>query len=455
MAQAGIGNLAGGMGKFTELRQRLLFVVGALIVYRIGCYVPVPGVNPDAMLAMMQQQGGGIVDMFNMFSGGALHRFSIFALNVMPYISASIVMQLAVHIFPALKAMQKEGESGRRKITQYSRIGAVLLAVVQGGSIALALQGQVSPSGAPVVYAPGMGFVLTAVVALTAGTMFLMWVGEQVTERGIGNGVSLIIFAGIVAGLPGAIIHTFDAYRDGNIQFIQLLLIAIVVLAFTFFVVFVERGQRRITVNYARRQGGRNAYMNQTSFLPLKLNMAGVIPAIFASSLLAFPATLAMWSGQAANQSSFGQVLQKVANALGPGEPLHMIVFAALITGFAFFYTALVFNSQETADNLKKSGALIPGIRPGKATADYIDGVLTRLTAAGSAYLVIVCLLPELMRTQLNASFYFGGTSLLIVVVVVMDFIAQVQAHLMSHQYESLLKKANLRGGNRGGFARG
>lgn len=455
MAQAGIGNLAGGMGKFTELRQRLLFVVGALIVYRIGCYVPVPGVNPDAMLAMMQQQGGGIVDMFNMFSGGALHRFSIFALNVMPYISASIVMQLAVHIFPALKAMQKEGESGRRKITQYSRIGAVLLAVVQGGSIALALQGQVSPSGAPVVYAPGMGFVLTAVVALTAGTMFLMWVGEQVTERGIGNGVSLIIFAGIVAGLPGAIIHTFDAYRDGNIQFIQLLLIAIVVLAFTFFVVFVERGQRRITVNYARRQGGRNAYMNQTSFLPLKLNMAGVIPAIFASSLLAFPATLAMWSGQAANQSSFGQVLQKVANALGPGEPLHMIVFAALITGFAFFYTALVFNSQETADNLKKSGALIPGIRPGKATADYIDGVLTRLAAAGSAYLVIVCLLPELMRTQLNASFYFGGTSLLIVVVVVMDFIAQVQAHLMSHQYESLLKKANLKGGNRGGFARG
>lgn len=455
MAQAGIGNLAGGMGKFTELRQRLLFVVGALIVYRIGCYVPVPGVNPDAMLAMMQQQGGGIVDMFNMFSGGALHRFSIFALNVMPYISASIVMQLAVHIFPALKAMQKEGESGRRKITQYSRIGAVLLAVVQGGSIALALQGQVSPSGAPVVYAPGMGFVLTAVVALTAGTMFLMWVGEQVTERGIGNGVSLIIFAGIVAGLPGAVIHTFDAYRDGNIQFIQLLLIAIVVLAFTFFVVFVERGQRRITVNYARRQGGRNAYMNQTSFLPLKLNMAGVIPAIFASSLLAFPATLAIWSGQAANQSSFGQVLQKVANALGPGEPLHMIVFAALITGFAFFYTALVFNSQETADNLKKSGALIPGIRPGKATADYIDGVLTRLTAAGSAYLVIVCLLPELMRTQLNASFYFGGTSLLIVVVVVMDFIAQVQAHLMSHQYESLLKKANLKGGNRGGFARG
>ena len=451
MAQAGIGNLAGGMGKFTELRQRLLFVVGALIVYRIGCYVPVPGVNPDAMLAMMQQQGGGIVDMFNMFSGGALHRFSIFALNVMPYISASIVMQLAVHIFPALKAMQKEGESGRRKITQYSRIGAVLLAVVQGGSIALALQGQVSPSGAPVVYAPGMGFVLTAVVALTAGTMFLMWVGEQVTERGIGNGVSLIIFAGIVAGLPGAIIHTFDAYRDGNIQFIQLLLIAIVVLAFTFFVVFVERGQRRITVNYARRQGGRNAYMNQTSFLPLKLNMAGVIPAIFASSIIMFPATATTWFGQAGS----AQWLQRVSQALSPGEPLHILLYAGLIAGFAFFYTALVFNSQETADNLKKSGALIPGIRPGKATADYIDGVLTRLTAAGAAYLVIVCLLPEFMRTELNATFYFGGTSLQIVVVVVMDFIAQIQAHLMSHQYESLLKKANLKGGSRGGLARG
>ncbi|ADV28149.1 preprotein translocase, SecY subunit [Pseudoxanthomonas suwonensis 11-1] len=446
MAQAGIGNLGSGLGKFTELRQRLLFVLGALVVYRIGCFVPVPGVNPDAMLAMMQAQGGGIVDMFNMFSGGALHRFSVFALNVMPYISASIVMQLAVHIFPTLKAMQKEGESGRRKITQYSRIGAVGLAIVQGGSIALALQGQTAPGGMPVVYAPGMGFVLTAVVSLTAGTIFLMWLGEQVTERGIGNGVSLIIFAGIVAGLPGAVIQTFQAYRDDQLNFLTLLIIAAVVAGFTWFVVFVERGQRRITVNYARRQGGRSAYMNQTSFLPLKLNMAGVIPAIFASSILAFPATLSMWSGQATSATW----LQRVANALGPGEPLHMIALAALIAGFAFFYTALVFNSQETADNLKKSGALIPGIRPGKATAEYIDGVLTRLTAAGAAYLVIVCLLPELMRTQLGTSFYFGGTSLLIVVVVVMDFIAQVQAHLMSHQYESLLKKANLKGGSRG-----
>ena len=452
MAQGNAAGALAGAGKFTELRQRLLFVLGALIVYRIGCFIPVPGVNPDAMLAMMQAQGGGIVDMFNMFSGGALHRFSIFALNVMPYISASIVMQLAVHIFPALKSLQKEGESGRRKITQYSRVGAVLLAVVQGGSIAMALQNQVAPGGVPVVYTPGMGFVLTAVVSLTAGTIFLMWLGEQVTERGIGNGVSLIIFAGIVAGLPSAVIQTVEAFRNGSMNFLSLLLIVVVVLAFTWFVVFVERGQRRITVNYARRQGGRNAYMNQTSFLPLKLNMSGVIPAIFASSILAFPATLSMWSGQATSVTW----LQRVSNALAPGEPLHMIVFAALITGFAFFYTALVFNSQETADNLKKSGALIPGIHPGKATADYIDGVLTRLTAAGAAYLVIVCLLPEVMRTQLQTSFYFGGTSLLIVVVVVMDFIAQIQAHLMSHQYESLLKKANLKGGSRGGgLARG
>ena len=446
MAQGNAAGALAGAGKFTELRQRLLFVLGALIVYRIGCFIPVPGVNPDAMLAMMQAQGGGIVDMFNMFSGGALHRFSIFALNVMPYISASIVMQLGVHIFPSLKALQKEGESGRRKITQYSRIGAVLLAVVQGGSIATALQNQVAPGGMPVVYAPGMGFVLTAVVALTAGTIFLMWLGEQVTERGIGNGVSLIIFAGIVAGLPGAVIQTVGAFRDGTLSFISLLVIAVVVLGFTFLVVFVERGQRRITVNYARRQGGRNAYMNQTSFLPLKLNMAGVIPPIFASSILAFPATLAMWSGENSGATTW---LQRISNALAPGEPLHMIVFAAMIIGFAFFYTALVFNSQETAENLKKSGALIPGIRPGKATADYVDGVLTRLTAIGSLYLVAVCLLPEVMRTQLGTSFYFGGTSLLIVVVVVMDFIAQIQAHLMSHQYESLLKKANLKGGAR------
>jgi preprotein translocase subunit SecY len=434
-----------GAGRFTELRQRLLFVLGALLVYRIGCYIPVPGVNPEAMLQLMQSQEGTIVDMFNMFSGGALARFSLFALNVVPYISASIVMQLMVQILPSLKAIQKEGESGRRKITQWSRLGAIPLALFQSAGIAIALQTSGATNGIPVVYAPGPGFVLTAVVALTAGTMFLMWLGEQVTERGVGNGVSLIIFAGIVAGLPGAVLGTLESVRNGQMTSLKVMAIALLVLLFTWFVVFMESGQRRITVNYARRQGGRSAYMNQSSFLPLKLNMSGVIPPIFASSIIMFPATASTWFGQA----GAGNWLQRAAQALGPGEPLHMILYASLIIGFTFFYTALVFNSQETADNLKKSGALIPGIRPGKATADYIDAVLTRLTAAGAAYLVLVCLLPEFMRTELGASFYFGGTSLLIVVVVVMDFIAQIQAHLMSHQYDSLLKKANLKG--RGG----
>ncbi len=440
---------AGGLGKFTELRQRLLFVLGALVVYRIGCFIPVPGVNPDAMLELMKSQEGTIVDMFNMFSGGALERFSLFALNVVPYISASIIVQLLVQIMPSLKAIQKEGESGRRRITQWSRIGAIPLAVFQAAGIATALQASGANNGIPVVYSPGMGFILTAVVSLTAGTMFLMWLGEQVTERGIGNGVSLIIFAGIVAGLPGAVLTTLESVRNGDMNPIVVLLIAIIVLVFTFFVVFVERGQRRITVNYARRQGGRNAYMNQTSFLPLKLNMSGVIPAIFASSIIMFPATASQWFSATGNTSW----LQKLSQALSPGEPLYAILFASLIIGFAFFYTALVFNSQETAENLKKSGALIPGIRPGKATAEYIDSVLTRLTACGAIYLVIVCLLPTFMQTELKTSFYFGGTSLLIVVVVVMDFIAQVQAHLMSHQYESLLKKANLKG-SRGGLPR-
>ena len=434
-----------GAGKFTELRQRLLFVLGALIVYRVGCFIPVPGVNPDAMLQLMERQEGTIVDMFNMFSGGALERFSLFALNVIPYISASIVMQLLVQIVPSLKAIQKEGESGRRRVTQWSRIGAIPLAIFQSAGIAIALQSQGAGTGIPVVYAPGLGFVLTAIVALTAGTMFLVWLGEQVTERGIGNGVSLIIFAGIVAGLPSAVIGTVEAARNGDMSPIAVIVVAVLVLAVTYFVVFVERGQRRITVNYARRQGGRNAYMNQTSFLPLKLNMSGVIPAIFASSIIMFPATATTWFGQAGS----AQWLQRVAQALSPGQPLYILLYAGLIVGFAFFYTALVFNSQETADNLKKSGALVPGIRPGKATAEYIDAVLTRLTAAGAAYLVLVCLLPEFMRSELNVSFYFGGTSLLIVVVVVMDFIAQIQAHLMSHQYESLLKKANLKGGAR------
>jgi len=436
-----------GAGKFTELRQRLLFVLGALIVYRIGCFIPVPGVNPEAMLQLMEAQQGTIVDMFNMFSGGALSRFSLFALNVIPYISASIVVQLMTQILPSWKAMSKEGESGRRKITQYSRYGAVFLAVFQAAGIALALQGQGGSNGTPVVYNPGPGFVMTAVVSLTAGTMFLMWMGEQITERGIGNGISLIIFAGIVAGLPGAVINTLQQANSGDMQWITVFFILAIVLAFTWFVIFVERGQRRITVNYARRQGGRSAYMNQSSFLPLKLNMAGVIPPIFASSIIMFPATASSWFGQSGNAATTW--LQKASQMLSPGEPFYMILYASLIAGFAFFYTALVFNSQETADNLKKSGALIPGIRPGKATADYVDGVLTRLTAAGATYLVIVCLLPEVLRAELNTSFYFGGTSLLIVVVVVMDFIAQIQAHLMSHQYESLLKKANLKGGSR------
>jgi preprotein translocase subunit SecY len=444
-----MGGLGGGLGKFTELRQRLLFVLGALLVYRIGCFIPVPGVNPDAMLELMKTQEGTIVDMFNMFSGGALERFSLFALNVVPYISASIIVQLLVQIMPSLKAIQKEGEAGRRRITQWSRIGAIPLAVFQAAGIATALQASGANNGIPVVYSPGMGFILTAVVSLTAGTMFLMWLGEQVTERGIGNGVSLIIFAGIVAGLPGAVLTTLEQVRNGDMSSIAVLLIAVIVLVFTYFVVFVERGQRRITVNYARRQGGRNAYMNQTSFLPLKLNMAGVIPAIFASSIIMFPATASQWFSATGNTSW----LQKLSQALSPGEPLYAILFAALIVGFAFFYTALVFNSQETAENLKKSGALIPGIRPGKATAEYVDSVLTRLTACGAVYLVIVCLLPTFMQVELGTSFYFGGTSLLIVVVVVMDFIAQVQAHLTSHQYESLLKKANLKG-SRGGLPR-
>jgi len=440
------GALAGlmGAGKFTELRSRLLFVIGALIVYRIGCYIPVPGVNPEAMLQLMDSQKGTVVDMFNMFSGGALARFSLFALNVMPYISASIVMQLMVQILPSLKALQKEGESGRRKITQYSRVGSVFLAVFQAAGIAIALQGQGASGGVPVVYNPGLGFVVTAVVSLTAGTVFLMWLGEQVTERGIGNGVSLIIFAGIVAGLPGAVLNTLQQANSGDMQWITVFFILAIVLGVTWFVVFMESGQRRITVNYARRQGARGGYQNQSSFLPLKLNMSGVIPPIFASSIIMFPATASTWFGQSGSSATVW--LQKVSQMLSPGEPLHMILLAALIVGFAFFYTALVFNSQETADNLKKSGALIPGIRPGKATGEYIDGVLTRLTAAGSLYLVLVCLLPEVMRTEMGASFYFGGTSLLIVVVVVMDFIAQIQAHLMSHQYESLLKKANLKG---------
>jgi preprotein translocase subunit SecY len=448
-------SLFGQLGKFTELRQRLMFVVLALIVYRIGSYIPVPGVNPEVMLQLMESQKGTIVDMFNMFSGGALHRFSLLALNVVPYISSSIIVQLMGQMYEPWKALKKEGEAGRRKLTQYSRLGAIPLAIFQSFGIVSWLQAQ---PGA--VYSPGMGFMVTAVVSLTAGTMFLMWLGEQITERGIGNGVSLIIFAGIVAGLPSAMIGTLQQVSSGDISVFAIFVIIALVLGVTYFVVFMERGQRRITVNYARRQGGRQAYMNQSSHLPLKLNMSGVIPAIFASSLILFPATISTWMSTDAAQAEgwrgmLFRGLQSVAQALAPNEPLHMLLYGALILGFAFFYTALVFNSQETADNLKKSGALIPGIRPGKATADYIDGVLTRLTLIGGLYLVLVCLTPELMRAGFNVPFAFGGTSLLIVVVVVMDFTAQIQAHLVSHQYEGLMKKANLKSGSRGSFARG
>ena len=440
-----------GLGKLTELRQRLLFVVGALIVFRFGTFIPVPGVDPEAMIRLMDTQRGTIVDLFNMFSGGALERMSVFALNVVPYISASIIIQLMAQVMPSLQALRKEGESGRRKLTQYTRIGTVLLASFQAAGVAMALQSSGAGGGAPVVVNPGPGFVFSAIVGLTAGTMFLMWLGEQITERGVGNGISLLIFAGIVAGLPGAVASTLELARNGDLSPLKVMAVIVIVLAVTAFVVFMERGQRRITVNYARRQGGPRAYQNQSSHVPLKINMAGVIPAIFASSIIMFPATALSWMSTAGE----ARWLQELANRLAPGEALHDLLYAGLIVFFSFLYTALVFNSAETAENLKKSGALIPGIRPGRATADYVDGVITRLTGAGALYMVAVCLLPQFLQNSWKVPFYFGGTSLLIVVVVVMDFTAQVQAHLMSHQYESLLKKANLKGYGRGGTVRG
>ncbi|MHB8678421.1 MAG: preprotein translocase subunit SecY [Rudaea sp.] len=443
MATPSTNSLLGNLGKLTELKQRILFVIGALFVFRLGSFIPVPGVNSDAMTKLIQGQGGGLVDMFNMFSGGALARFSLFALGVVPYISASIIVQMFGSVIPSWAAMRKEGESGRRKLTQYTRFGTIGLAAFQAFGIATMLQHQPG-----VVYAPGPSFIFTAMVGLTAGTMFLMWVGEQITERGIGNGISLLIFAGIVAGLPGAVSRTLEMSQQGEISAMRVLVILMLVLVVTAFVVFMERGQRRITVNYARRQGGSRAYMNQSSHLPLKINMAGVIPPIFASSLILFPATASSWFSNGADI----RWLQQITAALSPGEPLYEILYGAMIIIFAFFYTALVFNSNETADNLKKSGALVPGIRPGRATAEYIDGVLTRLTGAGAIYLVAVCLVPTLLQQSWHVPFYFGGTSLLIVVVVVMDFTAQVQAHLVSHQYESLLKKANLKGYGRGGM---
>ncbi|MCB1875474.1 MAG: preprotein translocase subunit SecY [Chromatiales bacterium] len=439
----------GGLGKFTELRQRLLFVLGALFVYRVGTHIPVPGINPYAMAALFDQQRGTILDMFNMFSGGALERLSLFALGIMPYISASIIMQLMSVVIPSLEQLKKEGEAGRRKITQYTRYGTVLLATFQSVGVAMALQDQ-SAGGVSVVINPGPAFVFTAAVTLVTGTIFLMWLGEQVTERGIGNGISLIIFAGIVAGLPAALGGTLELARTGEMNALTVLFLLALAVAVTGFVAFVERGQRRITVNYAKRQQGRRMYAAQTSHLPLKLNMAGVIPPIFASSIILFPATMAGWFGNAEGM----RWLQDISAALSPGQPVYVLLYALAIVFFCFFYTALVFNAKETADNLKKSGAFIPGIRPGEQTARYIDTVMTRLTMAGAIYITAVCLLPEFLIVYWNVPFYFGGTSLLIIVVVVMDFMAQIQAHLMSHQYDSLLKKANLKSHGRAGQLR-
>jgi preprotein translocase subunit SecY len=432
----------GEMTRFAELRQRLFFLLGALVVYRIGTFIPAPGIDPVALARFFQEQQGTILDIFNMFSGGALQRLSIFALGVMPYISASIIIQMMAVVVPQLAAIKKEGESGRRKLTQYTRYGTVLLAAVQGASAAIAFQNQ------GVVIVPGPQFVFTATVTLVAGTMFLMWLGEQITERGLGNGISMIILSGIVAGLPAAIGGTLEIVRTGEMNPAFALILFGMVIAVTAFVVFVERGQRRIQVNYAKRQQGRRMYAGQSTHLPFKLNMSGVIPPIFASSLLLFPATIASWGGTAGGGFSW---LQNIAAAMSPGQPAHMILYGSLIIFFCFFYTALVFNSRETAENLKKSGAFIPGIRPGQQTGEYIDKVLTRLTVWGALYVTIVCLLPEILISKFSVPFYFGGTSLLIMVVVIMDFQAQVAAHLMSHQYEGLMKKANLRGYGRPG----
>ena len=441
---------AGGLGGLTELKQRILFVLGALLIFRLGAHIPVPGINAEALAALFAQTKGSIVDVFNMFSGGALSRLSLFALGVMPYISSSIIMQMMTSVIPSLEQLKKEGESGRRKITQYTRYGTVVLATFQALGISIALEGQ-QAGGQAVVLAAGLGFKITTVFTLVAGTMFLVWLGEQVTERGIGNGISLIIFAGIVAGLPSAIGGTMELARTGTFSPIGVLVLFVGALLVTGFVVFVERGQRRITVNYAQRQRGRKMYAGQSSHLPLKVNMAGVIPPIFASSIILFPASLGSWFGQADGM----RWLRDISTTLSPGQPLYVLLYAGLIIFFCFFYTAMVFNPKETADNLKKSGAFVPGIRPGDQTARYIDSVVTKLTLVGAAYITFVCLIPEFLIVKWNVPFYFGGTSLLIIVVVIMDFISQIQSHLMSRQYESLLKKANLSSGSGGlGFGR-
>ena len=428
-------------GKFGDLRRRLVFLVLALVVYRIGAHIPVPGIDPGQLEQLFKSQSGGILNLFNMFSGGALSRFTVFALGIMPYISASIIMQLMTYVVPTLEALKKEGESGRRKITQYTRYGTVLLAIFQSLGIAYALEG--SPG---LVLSPGFGFRMTAMVSLVAGTMFLMWLGEQITERGLGNGISIIIFAGIVAGLPSAIGGLFELVRTGAMSIIASLFIIALVVFVTFAVVFVERGQRKILVNYAKRQVGNKVYGGQSSHLPLKLNMSGVIPPIFASSIILLPATAVGWIATGSGEGWFTRFLKDSSALLQPGQPVYVMLYAAMIVFFCFFYTALVFNSRETADNLKKSGAFIPGIRPGDQTAKHIDRILARLTLAGAIYITLVCLLPEFLVLKYNVPFYFGGTSLLIIVVVTMDFWAQVQSYVMSQQYESLLKKANFKG---------
>ncbi len=426
-------------GGLSELRSRLLFVLLGIVIFRLGSYIPVPGINTAEIARFFHSQENTILGMFNMFSGGALSRVTIFALGVMPYISASIIFQLMTAVSPTLEELKKEGESGQRKITQYTRYATFFLALFQSIGIAkyLVSQGLVLPG------MPLLTFYISAAVSLTTGAMFLMWIGEQMTERGVGNGISMLIFSGIVAGLPSAISHTLEQTRNGNISLIVLLFIVVTVLAVTAFVIFMERAQRRITVNYAKRQQGRKMYAPQTSHLPLKINMAGVIPPIFASSIMLFPATIAQWFGSASGSMSW---LTDVGLALAPGQPLYIIVFAVAVIFFCFFYTALVFNPKDTADNLKKSGAFIPGIRPGEQTAKYIDGVMSRLTLIGSLYITAVCLLPMFLMQFWSVPFYFGGTSLLIVVVVIMDFMSQVQSHMMSTKYDSMLKKANLSG---------
>ncbi len=441
---ASTGLTLGSVGKLTELRERLLFLLGALVVYRICTHVPVPGINPVALAELFESQRGGILDMFNMFSGGALQRFSVCALGIMPYISASIIVQLMGFIYPPWEQLKKEGEQGRRKLTQYARVGTVILAAFQAFGVAVMLEAQ-HAGNLNLVVNPGIAFKITAVTSLVTGTMFLMWLGEQITERGIGNGISILIFAGIVAGLPQAVGSTLELARTGQLNFLLVVMILVLVLVVTGLVIFIERGQRRITVNYAKRQVGNRVYAGQASHLPLKINMSGVIPPIFASSLILFPSTLGSWFGSTEGMGW----LATLSNSLSPGQPLYILLYALAIVFFCFFYTAIVFNPKETAENLKKSGAFVPGIRPGEHTAKYIDGVMSRLTLVGAIYITLVCLLPEIMIWKLSVPFYFGGTSLLIIVVVVMDFMAQVQAHLMSHQYEGLLKKANLKSSRR------